>query len=62
MSMKRAEMKGFEPLRRLPDLPHFECGPFSHLGTSPDSDADGLLVRIYAIILNIFRFVIRFFH
>ena len=30
-----AEMKGFEPLRRLPDLPHFECGPFNHLGTSP---------------------------
>ena len=31
------EMKGFEPLRRLPDLPHFECGPFSHLGTSPET-------------------------
>ena len=30
------EMEGFEPSRRLPDLPHFECGPFSHLGTSPD--------------------------
>ena len=28
-------MEGFEPSRRLPDLPHFECGPFSHLGTSP---------------------------
>ena len=32
-----AEMKRFELLRRgTPDLPHFECGPFSHLGTSPD--------------------------
>ena len=30
-----AEKEGFEPPRRLPDLPHFECGPFSHLGTSP---------------------------
>nr|DAU12982.1 MAG TPA: hypothetical protein [Caudoviricetes sp.] len=28
-------MMGFEPMRRLPDLPHFECGPFNHLGTSP---------------------------
>ena len=31
------EMEGFEPSRRLPDLPHFECGPFNHLGTSPYS-------------------------
>ena len=31
----KAEMEGFEPSHRLPDLPHFECGPFSHLGTSP---------------------------
>ena len=31
-----AEMKRFELLRRgTPDLPHFECGPFNHLGTSP---------------------------
>ena len=30
-----AEMERFELSRRLPDLPHFECGPFSHLGTSP---------------------------
>ena len=31
-----AEMKRFELLRPVtPDLPHFECGPFSHLGTSP---------------------------
>ncbi len=29
------EMRGFEPRRRLRDLPHFECGPFNHLGTSP---------------------------
>ena len=29
-------MEGFEPSHRLPGLPHFECGPFSHLGTSPD--------------------------
>ena len=29
------EMERFELSRRLPDLPHFECGPFSHLGTSP---------------------------
>ena len=33
-----AEMKRFELLRRgTPDLPHFECGPFNHLGTSPYS-------------------------
>ena len=25
----------FELSRRLPDLPHFECGPFNRLGTSP---------------------------
>ena len=30
-----AEEEGFEPPRRLPDLPHFECGPFSLLGTPP---------------------------
>lgn len=29
------EMKGFEPLRRRTDLPDFESGPFSLLGTSP---------------------------
>ena len=29
------EEEGFEPPRRLPDLPHFECGPFSLLGTPP---------------------------
>ena len=28
-------MVGFEPTRRVPDLPHFECGPFNLLGTSP---------------------------
>ena len=35
---ERAEMEGFEPSHRLPGLPHFECGPFSHLGTSPDAN------------------------
>ena len=30
-----AEMEGFEPPRRLPDLSDFESEPFSHLGTSP---------------------------
>ena len=30
-----AEMKGVEPLRRLPDLSHFECDLFGHLSTSP---------------------------
>ena len=31
-----AEMERFELSRRgSPDLPHFECGPFNHLGTSP---------------------------
>ena len=30
-----AEMKGFEPLHGVTRLPHFECGPFNHLGTSP---------------------------
>ena len=34
-------MEGFEPSRRLPDLPHFECGPFSHLGTSPFAETNG---------------------
>ena len=29
-------MEGFEPSRRLPGLPHFECGPFNRLGTSPN--------------------------
>lgn len=29
------EMEGFEPSRVVKRLPHFECGPFSHLGTSP---------------------------
>ena len=29
------EMMGFEPMRRRTDLPDFESGPFSHLGTSP---------------------------
>lgn len=30
------EMERFELSRRFEaDLPHFECGPFSHLGTSP---------------------------
>ena len=31
----KAEMEGFEPSHRLPGLPHFECGLFSHLSTSP---------------------------
>ena len=26
------ESEGFEPSRRLRDLPHFECGPFGQLG------------------------------
>lgn len=42
-----AEMKRFELLRRgTPDLPHFECGPFSHLGTSPwcYESADSLFI------------------
>ena len=34
--MEKAEKEGFEPSRRLPDLPHFECGPFNRLGTSPN--------------------------
>ena len=30
-------MERFELSRRFEaDLPHFECGPFNHLGTSPD--------------------------
>ena len=30
-------MERFELSRRgTPDLPHFECGPFNHLGTSPN--------------------------
>ena len=35
-SMMWTEKEGFEPSRRLPDLPHFECGPFNRLGTSPN--------------------------
>ena len=36
-----AEMKRFELLRRFEaDLPHFECGPFNHLGTSPNIHPD----------------------
>ena len=35
-SLPLAEMKRFELLRRFEaDQPHFECGPFNHLGTSP---------------------------
>ena len=30
-----AEAMGVEPMRHVNDLPHFECGPFSHLGTPP---------------------------
>ena len=30
-----AEKLGFEPRRRVNDLPVFKTGPFSHLGTSP---------------------------
>ena len=30
-----AEKQGFEPWRRLHDLPVFKTGPFNHLGTSP---------------------------
>ena len=43
---ERAEMEGFEPSHRLPGLPHFECGPFSHLGTSPwcYESADSLFI------------------
>ena len=43
-----AEMEGFEPSRRLPGLPHFECGPFSHLGTSP-YEKHGLWTAYYYI-------------
>ena len=32
-------MMGFEPMRQLPDLPHFECGLFNHLSTSPNHEA-----------------------
>ena len=31
-----AEMERFELSRAVTRLPHFECGPFNHLGTSPD--------------------------
>ena len=30
-----AEMERFELSRAVTRLPHFECGPFNHLGTSP---------------------------
>ena len=36
------EMEGFEPSRVVKRLPHFECGPFSHLGTSPYGIIDAL--------------------
>ena len=32
-------MERFELSRAVTHLPHFECGPFNHLGTSPDSFA-----------------------
>ena len=46
---ERAEMEGFEPSHRLPGLPHFECGPFSHLGTSPDSKQNVLTMFHYIV-------------
>ena len=49
-SLKKAEMEGFEPSRRLPDLPHFECGPFSHLGTSPNLKQN---------VLTMFHYIVR---
>ena len=45
----KAEMEGFEPSHRLPGLPHFECGPFSHLGTSPDSKQNVLTMFHYIV-------------
>ena len=30
-----AEMERFELSHGVTRLPHFECGPFNHLGTSP---------------------------
>ena len=32
------ESEGFEPSRRLRDLPHFECGPFGQLGYDSKTD------------------------
>ena len=53
------EMKGFEPLRRGSDLPHFECGPFNHLGTSPVSDTSHMLFysKLQILASNIFIFL-----
>ena len=48
-------MMGFEPMRRLPDLPHFECGPFNHLGTSPYS-AEGRYKKTGEITHRLFSF------
>ena len=39
------EIERFELSRRLPDLPHFECGPFSHLGISPSVTGTVTLCR-----------------
>ena len=33
--LRKAEELGFEPRRRLPDLPVFKTGPFNHLGIPP---------------------------
>lgn len=46
------EMERFELSRRLPDLPHFECGPFSHLGTSPYDNE--LIIYKNSVKVNLF--------
>ena len=38
-----AEMERFELSQALTPLPHFECGPFNHLGTSPHLSQHQLL-------------------
>ena len=39
-----AEMERFELSQVVTPLPHFECGPFNHLGTSPQEK--------YAVFVN----------
>ena len=61
-----AEMERFELSRAVRPLPHFECGPFNHLGTSPKT---GLLYQhqrkkssFFAFLFGNFKNLREFFH
>jgi hypothetical protein len=48
-----AELKGFEPLRRFPDLLTFQASPFSLLGTTPNKSTVEPLIDITIQVLLI---------